>query len=156
MKAIDCIVWNVEEVRRRSIIVWNSIPEEYLVWKPDSEAMSINEMIRHVLDSEHYYHLSILHEGSLSTYESPYEDRAFTTLQEELDFSGPYRNAFLDTVKSFNEEDLSRIQIDRSDVGYIRSLGNMLLRIAYHEAVHAGQLLDYLRSAQLNRPKVWD
>ncbi|QSF46320.1 DinB family protein [Paenibacillus tianjinensis] len=156
MNAIDCIVLNLEEVRRRSIIVWESIPEHYMNWRPDPDALSIKEMIRHVLDSEHYYHLCLLNEGSLITYDSPYEKRTFTTLKDELDFSRTYRNAFIDKIKSYGEDDLSRIQIDRSDVGYIRTLGDMLLRIAYHEAVHSGQLLDYLRSAELKRPKVWD
>jgi uncharacterized damage-inducible protein DinB len=156
MNAIEAIVQNLSEVRRRSMIIWESIPDEFLDWRPDSEALSMKEMIRHVLDSEHYYHLALLNEGSLTTYESPYETRAFTTLKEELNFSETYRNAFINTVKSYAQEDLTRIQIDRRDVGYIRSLGDMLMRIAYHEAVHSGQLLDYLRSAGLKRPKVWD
>ncbi|WP_151736937.1 DinB family protein ['Paenibacillus yunnanensis' Narsing Rao et al. 2020] len=156
MNAIECMVWNLEEVRRRSIILWESIPEAELDWKPDDDALSIKEMIRHVLDSEHYYHLALINEGSLPAYESPYDNRSFTTLQDELDFSSPYRNAFIDTVKSYGEEDLSQIQIDRSDAGYIRTLGDMLLRIAYHESVHTGQLLDYLRSAGIRRPKLWD
>lgn len=156
MKALDAIIQNLNEVRRRSLIIWDSIPEEYFDWKPDPEAMSIQEMIRHVLDSEHYYHLALLNKGSLTSYESPYETRAFTTLKEELHFSESYRDAFMSTVKSFADEDLTEIQIDRSDVGYIRSLGDMLMRIAYHEAVHSGQLLDYLRSAGVKRPKIWD
>ncbi|MFC0212265.1 DinB family protein [Paenibacillus chartarius] len=156
MNVIEAIVWNFEEVRLRSIMIWESIPSEYLDWKPDAEAMSMKEMIRHVLDSEYYYHLALLKEGSLDTYDSPYEKRPFTTLKEEIEFSQTYRNAFIETVKSYGHEDLSQIKIDRSDVGYTRTLGDMLMRIAYHEAVHTGQLLDYLRTAGLNRPKVWD
>ncbi|MBD2869104.1 DinB family protein [Paenibacillus arenilitoris] len=156
MNSVDAIVWNLEEVRRRSLMIWESIPAEYLDWRPDREAMSVKEMIRHVLDSEHYYHLAILNQGSLADYESPYEKRTFTTLKEELSFSDSYRKGFMDTVKSYSQEDLSNIKIDRSDVGYIRPLGDMLLRVAYHEAVHAGQLLDYLRTAGIKRPKVWD
>ncbi|WP_435171842.1 DinB family protein [Paenibacillus glycanilyticus] len=156
MNAIEAIVQNLSEVRRRSLIIWGSIPDALLDWRPDSEALSMKEMIRHVLESEHYYHLALLNEGSLTSYESPYEARAFTTLKDELRFSETYRNEFMNTVKSYTEEDLSRIQIDRKDVGYIRSLGDMLMRIAYHEAVHSGQLLDYLRTAGVKRPKVWD
>ncbi|RCX22871.1 putative damage-inducible protein DinB [Fontibacillus phaseoli] len=156
MNALEIIVLNFEEIRRRSIKVWLSIPEEKLDWKPDSEAMSIKEMIRHVLDSEHYYHLALLHRGSLSSYDSPFESREFTTVQDELAFAEPYRSQFIGSVKSFTQEDLSNIKIDRSDAGYIRSLGDMLLRIAYHESVHTGQLLDYLRTAQMTRARVWD
>lgn len=156
MNSIEAIVQNLSEVRRRSMIIWESIPEEFLDWRPDSDAMSMKEMIRHVLESEHYYHLALLNEGSLTIYESPYETRDFTTLKEDINFSQTYRDAFMNTVKSYAQEDLSGIQINRSDVGYVRSLGDMLMRIAYHEAVHSGQLLDYLRSAGLKRPKIWD
>jgi len=31
----------------------------------------------------------------------------------------------------------------------------ILLRIAYHEAVHTGQLLSYLRTLGLERPMIW-
>ncbi len=41
-------------------------------------------------------------------------------------------------------------------MGYIRELGDMLLRVAYHESVHTGQLLDYLRTAKVKRPIIWD
>lgn len=156
MHAVEAIIWNLEEVRRRSMILWASIPPEYMDWKPDTDAMSMKEMIRHVLDSEQYYHLALLNKGSLVAYESPYEQRPFTTLEEEIAFSQPYRAAFMNAIKGFTEADLSLVQIDRSDVGYVRSLGDMLLRIAYHESVHAGQLLDYMRTAGLHRPKVWD
>src|SRR5690349_14384103 len=116
MNAVESIVWNLEEIRRRSLIVWESIPDEYLDWRPDSDALSVKEMIRHVLDSERYYHLALLNEGSVSDYESPYEKREFTTLEEELGFSEQYRKAFMDTVRSFSPEDLANIKIDRSDV----------------------------------------
>jgi hypothetical protein len=32
----------------------------------------------------------------------------------------------------------------------------MLLRIAYYESVHTGQLLDYLSTAGIPRISVWD
>jgi uncharacterized damage-inducible protein DinB len=118
--------------------------------------MCIKEMIRHVLDSEHYYHLALLNRGSLPFYDSPFEKRIFTSMEDELAFAETYRKQFIKTVRSFTPDDLSNIKIDRSDVGYIRTLGDMLMRIAYHESVHTGQLLDYLRTAEIERPKVWD
>lgn len=156
MNSIDLIILNFNEVRRRSIKVWTSIHEDKLHWKPDAEAMSCIEMIRHVLESEHYYHLALLNRGSLSAYNSPFENRPFTTVHAELEFAEPYRAKFIDTVKSYSEEDLQTIKIDRSDSGYIRDLGDMLLRIAYHESVHTGQLLDYLRTAGVPRIRIWD
>lgn len=156
MNAIEVILLNFEEVRRRSIKVWESIPEISLEWKPDLNALSMKDMIRHVLDSEHYYHLALLNKGSLASYDSPFEKRIFTTVKDELAFAQTYRKQFINTVKSFSEEDLSNVEINRSDVGYVRTIGDMLMRIAYHESVHTGQLLDYMRTAGIERPKVWD
>lgn len=118
--------------------------------------MTCIEMIRHVLDSEHYYHLAIQNHGSLEVFNSPFEKQPFFTVNAELKFAEPFRNHFLETIKSFSEEDLINIKIDYSDSGYIRSLGDMLLRVAYHESVHTGQLLDYLRTARVPRVRVWD
>jgi uncharacterized damage-inducible protein DinB len=156
MKSIDLIILNFNEVRRRSIKVWTSIPEEKLHWKPDDKAMNCLEMIRHVLESEHYYDLAIRNRGSLSVFDSPFENQPFTSVNAELEFAEPYRKQFIDTIKSFSEGDLENIKIDRSESGYIRDLGDMLLRIAYHESVHTGQLLDYLRTAGVPRIRIWD
>jgi len=156
MNAKDWMVWNLNEVRRRSIKVWCSIPEDKLNWKPDENAMTCLEMIRHVLDSEYYYYLALQNGGSLSSYESPFEGRDFVSVQEELDFAEVYREEFMTYVGRLPESDLATVQIDRSESGYVRSLGDMLLRIAYHEAVHTGQLLDYLRTADIERVRVWD
>ncbi|MCM3033881.1 DinB family protein [Niallia sp. MER 6] len=156
MNSIDLILLNFAEVRRRSIKVWTSIPSEKLFWKPDNEAMSCIEMIRHVLESEHYYHLAIKNRASLAVFDSPFEGRPYSTVDAELEIAEPYRNSFLDTIKSFTEEDLTKIKIDRSESGYIRELGDMLLRVAYHESVHTGQLLDYLRTADIPRVRIWD
>lgn len=156
MKSTDLVILNFEEVRRRSMKVWTSIPSEYLNWKPDDQAMSCIEMIRHVLESEHYYHLAILNRGSLKSFASPFESQPYTSVEREIEFAKPYRDAFLETISSFEQSDLEDIKIDRSDVGYIRTLGDMLLRIAYHESVHTGQLLDYLRTAEVPRIRIWD
>jgi uncharacterized damage-inducible protein DinB len=156
MNSIDLIILNLKEVRRRSIKVWTTIPDAKLFWKPDNEAMNCLEMIRHVLESEHYYHLAIRNRGSLTVYNSPYENRPFISVQNELDFAEAHRREFIDTIKSFSEEDLENIKIDRSESGYIRDLGDMLLRVAYHESVHTGQILDYLRTAGVPRTRIWD
>ncbi len=78
------------------------------------------------------------------------------SVKSELEFAETYPQQFLEMLNNFSDEDLTCIQIDRSDVGYIRSLGDMLLSIGYHESVHAGQLLQYLRTMGVDRPKVWD
>ncbi|MGM0853403.1 MAG: DinB family protein [Bacillota bacterium] len=156
MNSIDLLILNLNEVRRRSMKVWESIPVEAYNWRPDVNAMTCLEMIRHVLESEHYYHLAIKNQGSVPNFESPFQNRPLLSPQDEIEFAKTLRGDFIDTIRTFSEDDLSRIKIDRSNVGYIRELGDMLLRIAYHESIHSGQLLDYLRSAGVERADIWD
>ncbi|CAM4223849.1 hypothetical protein BAMA_18800 [Bacillus manliponensis] len=158
MNELDIFILNFEEVRRRSIKVWTSIPSDKLNWKPDSKALSCAEMIRHVLESEFFYHQILIGKGSaaISNIVNPFEKKVFTTVEEDLNFAAPYRKEFLQYIKTIQEDDLSNIKIDRSDVGYVRTLGDMLLRIAYHESIHTGQLLDYMRTMKIERPDIWD
>jgi uncharacterized damage-inducible protein DinB len=67
-----------------------------------------------------------------------------------------HRNAFLTTLKSFTANDLETIEIVRSEKNQRRKLGDYLLRIAYHESVHTGQLLSYYRTMGIKRPLIWD
>ena len=38
----------------------------------------------------------------------------------------------------------------------VRTIGDFVLRMAYHELVHTGQLLSYLRRMNVPRPEIWD
>ncbi len=156
MNSIETILLNFSEIRRRSINLWSGIPEEYLNWKPDEEAFSILEMIRHILEGEHLFHKIILNRGNLGDYKSPWGKLSYLDLNNELDFSNKYRLDFLNMIKNLNEKDLERIRIERTEVNQSKKLGDYLNRIAYHEAVHTGQLLDYLRTIGIERPLIWD
>lgn len=156
MSTTEIILLNIKEIRRRSIKIREAIPQTELDWKPDKEAMTCIEMVRHVLESEYYYHLAIKNRGILKEFDSPFEKKPLISVTSELEFAETYHQQFLEMISTFSHEDLTCIQIDRSDVGYIRSLGDMLLSIGYHESVHAGQLLQYLRTMGVDRPKVWD
>ena len=57
MNAIDLCILNLKETRRRSIKLWRSLPDSLLSWKPDNEAMTFGEMIRHVWSASFHYHL---------------------------------------------------------------------------------------------------
>lgn len=150
------LVLNFEEIRRRSIKLWKGISPDYYFWKPDADAMHCLEMVRHVLEGEHLFHMIVNNRGNLGDYISPWTDKPYTDLQAELDFATPYRLDFLNTVKSFSPDDLSAIEIIRAEKGQRRKLGDYLQRIAYHETVHTGQMLGYLRTAGIERPLIWD
>ncbi|MGC4102648.1 DinB family protein [Ferruginibacter sp.] len=156
MNAKDLLILNFEEVRRRSIKVWKSIADDYLFWRPDGDAMNCIEMVRHVLEGENIYHHIILHGGELGNFESPLKSNPYFSIEDELKNAQPYRERFLKMINGFTAKELEEIYIVRKNLGQRRTLGDYLLRIAYHEAVHTGQLLDYLRTVKTIRPKIWD
>ena len=156
MNANEVLILNLEEIRRRSVKIWQGIPVDKLDWKPDAEALSCLEMVRHVLKGEWAYMQMLLAGRSVDTDDSPFYPRDYTDVSAELEIAEPYRKEFLNLVKSYSPEELANRKIDRSDVGYVRTYGDFILRISYHEAVHAGQLLDYLRTTNVPRPNIWD
>ena len=156
MQSTELLTLNLEEVRRRSVKVWRGIPAERLQWKPDAEAMTCIEMVRHVLEGEWLYMQMLRSGGSLESEESPFNPRPYTDVAAELAFAGPYRKEFLKLVASYTAEELNTRKVDRSDRGYVRTFGDFILRMAYHESVHAGQLLGYLRAMNAPRPNIWD
>jgi uncharacterized damage-inducible protein DinB len=156
MNAKELLILNFEEVRRRSIKVWKGISEENLFWKPDGGAMSCFQMVRHVLVSENIYHQIILHRGALGDYESPLTGNPYTNIDDELRNAQPYREKFLKMVHGLTQKELDEVYITRKEKNQHRKLGDYLLRIAYHEAVHNGQLLDYLRTLNAPRAGIWD
>jgi uncharacterized damage-inducible protein DinB len=156
MNKSDLILLNFSEIRRRSIKLWSGIPEEHYMWKPDAKAMSCLEMIRHILEGEHLFHMIVNKRGNLGDYLSPWDKLPYTNLANELDFAEPFRLDFFETVNAFSETDLDTIEIIRIEKNQRRKLGDYLLRIAYHESVHTGQMLSYLRTLGIDRPQIWD
>ena len=156
MRPADVILLNSRETRRRSEIAWRGIPAGSLAWKPDPEAMSAIEIVRHVLEGEYLYMLMAKERRSVSEDRSPFAGRPFVSVEDEIAFSVPFHKEFARLVSSFADNDFESVIIDRSDAGYKRPLGDFLMRAIYHEAVHCGQLLAYLRMMGVARPKIWD
>lgn len=156
MNSVELLLLNFSEIRRRSIKLWTGIPIEQLHWKPDEKAFSIIEMIRHVLEGEHLFHKIIENRGNLGNYISPWKNLEYSDVSTELKFASGFRTKFEKMIQGLTEDDLKNTTIERKEVGQCKKLGDYLNRIAYHESVHAGQLLDYLRTAGVERPNVWD
>ena len=135
MPGAELLSLNLTETRRRSIRIWRAIP---LALEAD------------------YLYGQMLRERRSHSGDSPFGDRHFDDLNAALAFANPYRESLLETVLGLSGGDLNTIAIDRSDIGYIRKAGDFILRIAFHEAVHAGQMLQYLRMAGVPRPSIWD
>jgi hypothetical protein len=81
MNSIEIILINFSETRRRSINLWKGITKEYLTWRPDQKALSIIEMIRHVLETEQLFHVIIKNRGNLGGYSSPWHNLPYKGLQ---------------------------------------------------------------------------
>lgn len=156
MNSIKIILLNFSEIRRRSIKLWSEIPYNHLNWKPDENAFTIIEMIRHVLEGEHLFHKIVEKRGDLGDYQSPWSGLNYSDLKNELNFAEKYRMDFLNMIKGLDELDLENVRIERKEVGQSKTLCDYLNRIAYHESVHTGQMLGYLRTAKIERPKIWD
>ncbi len=155
LDAIELAALNLREVRRRSYVVWRAIPDKYLSWKPDVGAMTFGEAIRHIWCAQAGYH-EILKCGRSVDMDLEEEYDPIESVESEITLSEVYFCSFLDYVLSLSSDELSYRMIDRSDIGYVRTVGDMLARIAYHESVHTGQLLQYMRMAGLDRPDIWD
>ncbi|PWG79569.1 DinB family protein [Pararcticibacter amylolyticus] len=151
----ELIIKHLNETRRRSIILWSGLPEAFYNWKPDPDAMTAIEMIRHVLQADYGWNM-IINKEDMSNYHTPWEGRPFGSVEKEIAFAEPYRQKFLDSAGKFSEEELSGTIIIHPGNGAEKLLGDYLLRIAYHESVHAGQFLYCLRAMGVERPFIWD
>lgn len=156
MTQTEIIILNFEEMRRRSLKLWSCITPEIYSWKPDAKAESFMEVVRHILECEHRFHIIIERKGNIAGFISPWTNRPYTTIDKEIEFAQPFRRNFLGAIKKFTPEELETIEITRVEIDQRRKLGDYLLRAAYHEAVHTGQLLSYLRIVGIDRPKIWD
>ncbi|MCX2837691.1 DinB family protein [Salinimicrobium sp. MT39] len=155
MTQSELIILNLSEIRQRSIKIWKALPKNYYNWKPDEKAMTAIEMIRHVLEADYGWNI-IINNGSMLNYKTPCENRPFVSVSDELEFAEPYRKAFLESIQKFSDPELSETHIVHPGNGEMKILGKYLLRIGYHESVHAGQFLSYLRAMKVTRPGIWD
>jgi uncharacterized damage-inducible protein DinB len=155
MTTNEIIVLNFEEIRRRSIKLWSGIPAEKYNWKPDEGAMGMLEMVRHVLEGEHWFHQIVNNRGTVD-FTSPWKELPYADIEAEIAFAKPYREKFIADILNFTAADLENIEIYRPEKNQRRKLVDYLLRIGYHESVHTGQLLDYMRTAGIERPLIWD
>ena len=117
--------------------------------------MTAIEMIRHVLKADYGWNI-IINQGDMSNFKTPWDNRPFISVTDELEFAEPYRNRFLESIRQFSDTELNETEIVHPGNRHKKILGNYLLRIGYHESVHAGQFLSYLRAMKINRPEIWD
>lgn len=155
MRVVASIIQNLEETRRRSIKIWESIPETYWHWKTDSTSMSLIETVRHILDGDEWYKQHIQDRDTVNlNYEKIFGERTYLSIQNELEINRKSRSDFITYLQSFSDSDLETILIMRRNG--TKSLSLFLTEIAYHEAFHAGQIQLCLRILHVPRENIWD
>lgn len=154
MKSI--IIDNLLAARQRSMLVWKAFPVEHHFWKPDEEAMHLLEMVRHIFNAQIWFLHLIKEKGNVAAINITNDNSEYTTLENELQKGQELTNTFHQFINTFSETELETIFIKRTDKDFKMSLRNFLLRAAYHEATHTGQLLSYLRTLHIQRPNIWD
>jgi hypothetical protein len=92
------ILLNVEDVRRRSLMVWRGIPPECAHWKPDDKAMTCIAIVRYVLEGEFLYTEMLKVRRSVPDEATPTTGRPFTTIDDEIAFSVPFRTTLVRPV----------------------------------------------------------
>ena len=106
VNAADTLLWNAEEVRRRSLTVWRGVPAKYAHWKPDADAMTCIEIVRHVLEGEFLYMAMLKAGRSVAEDTSPFNGRSFTTIEDEIQFAQPFRMALVELLQSLGPTEL--------------------------------------------------
>ncbi|WP_252942094.1 DinB family protein [Roseivirga pacifica] len=124
MTQSELIILNFTEIRRRSIKLWSGLPESYNDWKPDEKAMTAIEMVRHVLEADYGWNL-IINNGSISNYQTPWKNRPFISVTDELKFAAPYRNTFLESIRQFSDKELNEKEIIHPGNGEKKYLENI-------------------------------
>lgn len=151
MKTTEAIIYNLKKVREKSIKVWRSVPESQLHWKPRYESLSCIEIIRHIVEEEYNYLLMFREWGGKDEEPSPFDDRSLTSIEEEILFSMPFHQEFLQRIAMFTESELDVVKIDFDENGNQRTAGEFFLQLALNEAVYIGRLLNYLDMLDINK-----
>ncbi len=138
-----------EAVRRRTREVAGMVRPENFGWRPEKDALSVGEMLRHLWVSEEGVRRAAL-DADFCYYEKriPQGLRAVLgvpgTLAEEL---SSLESVHQETLRLVTEFPLEHIEEERvhAELGFRRKVSAMLLGINEHEIHHRAQLMVYLR-----------
>jgi uncharacterized damage-inducible protein DinB len=142
----------LEGTRRRSRKIWQSIPEEKSLWRPEGAVLTIAEVVRHVADADQFWANAVSGDLYRGVDQA---SRPVTSLAQEVALAESRRKEVLELIRTLPAGEFRRmVEIPkynlRQEVTYI------FTRLADHEAHHRGQLIVYLRSGGLAVPFIWD
>jgi len=145
----DYFLKQKEVVRGRTRQVLGLVRPEHFGWRPEKDALSVGEMMRHLWVSEEGVRRVAL-EGNFAYFETrvPKGLRAVTglprTLEEE---TGDIERVHKETLAAVAAWPVERFDEERAHpgLGFRRKAGIILLGINDHEIHHRAQLMTYLR-----------
>ena len=145
----DLFLKQKEAIRRRTREVLALVRPEHLSWKPEKEALSAGEMLRHIWVAEEGVRRVAL-ESNFAYYETriPQGLRAVLgapgSLEEDLRQLERVHQETLAAVTAYPAERLEEERLHER-LGFHRKVYVILLGINEHEIHHRAQLMAYLR-----------
>ena len=136
-------------IRKQTREIAKTIPADKLDWRPEPEALSPGEMLRHIWMSEEGVRAVAL-EGNFSYYEARIPQGLRTvlgtvgTLEEELENLERVHKATLAAVADYPVEQWETERVHQ-DLGFRRKVYTILFGLNIHEVHHRAQLMTYLR-----------
>jgi uncharacterized damage-inducible protein DinB len=143
-----------EAVRARSRDVFAMIRAQDMTWKPESGALSVGELLRHLWVSEEGVRRCAL-EGDFKYYEIRVPKGLHAVMGAPGSLEGELENierVHAETVRAVGKLPESALDEERAhaELGFRRRVAVMLFGITEHEIHHRAQLMTYLR--MLGRP----
>jgi uncharacterized damage-inducible protein DinB len=138
-----------EAIRARTRQVAGMVRPEHMVWRPEKDALTIGEMLRHLWVSEEGVRRVAL-EGNFAYYEKRVPEglratlHAQRSLEEELANLERVHHETLAAASAFPSERWDDERVHEG-LGFRRKIGIILLSMNEHEVHHRAQLMTYLR-----------
>lgn len=138
-----------EAIRTRTRQVAGMVRPEQMAWRPEKDALTIGEMLRHLWVSEEGVRRVAL-EGNFAYYEKRVPEGLRSTvgtphpLEEEL---ANLERVHRETLAAASAFPIERWDDERAHegLGFRRKIGIILLGMNEHEVHHRAQLMTYLR-----------
>lgn len=142
----------LEGTRRRSRLIWQSIPEEKSLWRPEGAVLSIADLVRHVADADQFWGNAVRGDLYRGVDQA---SRPVGSLAAEIALAESRRREILELLRDLPASEFNRM-VEIPKYNLRQEVVFIFTRLADHEAHHRGQLVVYLRMGGLSVPYIWD